>query len=152
MRCSLVCTMLIIVLTGCAGVESNAQLDNCPQPRFTGKAPQSFLEMTNAVVANKANIAAGEKLYQSGIKPVSCAQCHGRKGDGMGPMSAMFEPPPRNFTCAQTINNVPDGQLFWIIQNGSTGTSMPGFAQLSDTEIWQIVHYIRKLANGHEPS
>ncbi len=152
MRYSLFLIILLTLVAGCAGVEHNSPLGNCPQPRFTGKAPGSYLQMNNVVVASQANIAAGEKLYQSGVKPVPCSRCHGRKGDGMGPMSAMFEPPPRNFTCAQTVNNVPDGQLFWIIKNGSPGTSMPGFAQLSDTEIWQIVHYIRKLANGHEPS
>ena len=151
MKISLI-LVLCAVFSGCAGIERGSLPDTCPQPRFTGKAPANFLGMANAVADTSTNITAGEKLYQSGAKPVSCARCHGKKGDGMGPMSTMFEPPPRNFTCAQTINNVPDGQLFWIIQNGSPGTSMPGFDQLSDTEIWQIVLYIRQLANGHSPT
>lgn len=147
-------TLLTFVglLTACAGGGGNTQLDNCPQPRFTGKAPETFLKLSNPVNPAAENIAAGEKLYQSGITPVACSRCHGSKGGGRGPMSGMFDPPPRNFTCAQTINNVPDGQLFWIIRNGSPGTSMPGFSELTDTQVWQIVLYIRRLANGSASS
>ena len=61
-------------------------------------------------------------------------------------MSRQFDPPPRNFACAQTVNGIPDGQLFWIIQNGSPGTSMPSFKVLRDEQVWQVVLYLRELA------
>ena len=47
---------------------------------------------------------------------------------------------------AKTMKNISDGQLFWIIRNGSPGTGMPAFKDLSDKEIWLIVHYLRKLS------
>jgi len=72
--------------------------------------------------------------------------CHGIKGDGKGALAAQFDPRPRNFACAQTVNGIPDGQLFWIVRNGSPGTSMPDFKRLSDEQIWMIVHYLRQLA------
>jgi len=77
---------------------------------------------------------------------VPCKTCHGEKGDGRGRMASMFDPPPRNFCCTKTVDGVPDGQLFWIIKNGSPDTSMPAFNKLSDEQIWQLVHYIRKLS------
>ena len=44
-------------------------------------------------------------------------------------------------------DSVPDGQLFWIIKNGSPGTGMPSFKNhLNDTQVWQLIHYVRKLA------
>jgi mono/diheme cytochrome c family protein len=64
----------------------------------------------------------------------------------MGPLAAQFDPRPRNFACKETVKGIPDGQLFWIVQNGSPGTSMPAFPALRDTQIWQIVLYLRELA------
>jgi hypothetical protein len=42
---------------------------------------------------------------------------------------------------------ISDGQLFWIIKNGSVGTSMPEFTDLSDKSIWQLIIYIREFSN-----
>jgi hypothetical protein len=55
-------------------------------------------------------------------------------------------PRPRNFRCAVTINDVPDGQLFWIIRFGSPGTSMPPHRKFTDEQIWELVSYLRTLA------
>ncbi len=118
----------------------------CPQPRFTGKAPAGIYTLANPLPASKDNIKAGENLYRSGSKPVACQECHGKKGDGKGPMADMFDPPPRNFACKQTVNGIPDGQLYWIIQNGSPGTAMPKFDNLSEEQRWQLVIYLRELA------
>lgn len=117
----------------------------CPQPRFTGKAPEPFYSQTNPLSVGRAPLAAGRKLYEKDAEP-ACQLCHGIKGDGMGPLSAQFEPRPRNFACKETVNGIPDGQLFWIVRNGSPGTSMPAFGSLSDGQIWQIVLYLRALA------
>jgi len=138
-----------VVLFAChANVKDIGQ---CPQPRFTEQAPQDYYTRVNPLAATGPNIDAGRNLFQhrSAEGRIACARCHGTDGDGVGPMSSMFDPPPRNFTCSKTINGVPDGQLFWIIQNGSPGTSMPSFNNLKDEQIWQIVLYIRQLANSH---
>jgi len=44
------------------------------------------------------------------------------------------------------MNEIPDGQLYWVIKNGSPGTGMMSFAGLPDEQVWQLVHYIRSLA------
>jgi len=117
----------------------------CPQPRFTGKAPDDFYTRANPLEATPERVAAGRRLYEKEAKP-ACEMCHGIKGDGKGPLAIQFDPRPRNFACAQTVNGIPDGQLFWIVQNGSPGTGMPGFKRLSDEQIWTIVLYLRRLA------
>ena len=119
--------------------------NECPQPRFTGPAPPEFLERTNPRPAD-APSGDGERIYQGRGSGISCAKCHGEKGDGKGPMSHMFDPRPRNFQCAATVNGIPDGQLFWIIRYGSPGTSMPPHPKLSDDQIWQVVSYLRRLS------
>jgi mono/diheme cytochrome c family protein len=118
----------------------------CPQPRFTGKAPEEFYTRANPLEATPERLAGGRRLYEKEAKP-ACEMCHGIKGDGKGPLASQFDPRPRNFACAQTVTGIPDGQLFWIVRNGSPGTSMPGFNRLSDEQIWTIVLHLRRLAN-----
>ena len=120
----------------------------CPQPRFTGTAPAALYEKPNPLVANRRNRRAGKELYEDISNP-PCAACHGEKGDGRGQLADQFTPRPRNFACAATIDGIPDGQLFWIIQNGSPGTAMPPFGYFDEEEIWQLVIYLRSLS-GHD--
>lgn len=117
----------------------------CPQPRFTGKAPDTVYGTSNPLPRDPANIAAGRKLYEKEASP-SCQLCHGIRGDGTGPLAAQFDPRPRNFACKATVNGIPDGQLFWIVRNGSPGTSMPAFGSLHEEQLWQLVLYLRDLA------
>jgi mono/diheme cytochrome c family protein len=117
--------------------------EDCPQPRFTEAAPADYLARKNAAAAESAR---GKRLYEGDADSVSCATCHGLRGDGRGELSRLFTPPPRNFACARTVRDVPDGQLFWIIRYGSPGTSMPAHAKLKDEDIWQLVHHLRALA------
>ncbi|GJL61608.1 MAG: hypothetical protein NPIRA04_02620 [Nitrospirales bacterium] len=118
----------------------------CPQPRNTKRAPETFLTMTTPIPASAETIKAGETLYQETAKPLACKQCHGEKGDGQGPMGAALNPHPRNFTCGKTMKDISDGQMFWIIKNGSPGTGMMAFPGMPDKQIWQLIHYLRHLA------
>jgi mono/diheme cytochrome c family protein len=88
----------------------------------------------------------GKALFLKTAQPVACAMCHGEQGDGKGVMAAALAPPPRNFTCRTMMQEIPDGQLFWIIKNGSPGTGMMSFVGLQDEQVWQLVQYIRSLA------
>ncbi len=119
----------------------------CPQPRKTKSAPPSMASKKNPLKPTPANIKAGEKLYQKNAKPLACAQCHGKAGDGNGPLGGGLTPKPRNFACAETMDQITDGQMFWIIQNGSAGTGMTAFKKtLKKDEIWQLIHYLRRFA------
>jgi mono/diheme cytochrome c family protein len=134
---------------GFAADDRNPAAGGCPQPRFTGKAPPEIYALTNPLTISAETLAAGQRLYRGQAGATACATCHGVKGDGKGMLASQFEPPPRNFACAQSIQGVPDGQLFWIIRNGSPGTAMPpasAVGKFSDDDIWQIVAYLRAFA------
>lgn len=135
---------LMMVLGSCSFLWAG----DCPQPRFTEKAPPDIYNRVNPLASTMENILAGKTLYEEKAKPVACKFCHGMKGDGRGGMAMGVHPQPRNFTCEKTINDVSDGQLFWVIQNGSKDTGMPAFDELEDEEIWQLIIYIRKLAQS----
>ena len=120
--------------------------EECPQPRFTGTAPPAIYQQVSPLEANRRNLRAGRELYEDLSNP-SCTVCHGEQGDGRGQLAGQFDPRPRNFACAATVEGIPDGQLFWIIQNGSPGTAMPSFGYLNDEEIWQLVIYLRSFTD-----
>ncbi len=129
-----------------AVAQAGGGIGACPQERKTQQAPAEFLAKTNPVSISSASIQAGKKLFQETATPLACMNCHGTAGDGRGAMGAAFQPPPRNFTCGETMKGLSDGQLFWVIKNGSPGTGMMPFGNLSDEDVWKLIHYIRSLA------
>ena len=140
------CLALLLGLASGPVLAQSLPAAECPQPRFTGKAPDEYYSRPNPLEATEANVAAGEAIFNGPSNRVSCMTCHGATGEGNGKLSYQFDPRPRNFSCSDTIKGVPDGQLFWIIRFGSPGSSMPPHKRLSDEQIWQVVQYIRRLA------
>jgi mono/diheme cytochrome c family protein len=118
----------------------------CPQERNTPKAPEPIYRMTNPLAPTAKNLQAGETLFKIDARPTACKVCHGFGGDGMGVIFEQLTPKPRNFTCYYTMDDIPDGQIYWIIKNGSPGTRMPSFGALNDKEVWQLALYIRQFS------
>lgn len=118
----------------------------CPQPRQTPTAPAEYLEKKNPLEPTRENILAGKTLFHFDAQPHACRLCHGLTGNGLGILFKQVQPKPRNFTCFQTMKSLPDGQLFWVIQNGSPGSVMPAFDNLDDDQIWQLILYIRNFS------
>jgi mono/diheme cytochrome c family protein len=138
--------LAIALLAGAAlGAAAAPPPSECPQPRFTGRAPDAYYGRENPL--RDADPAEGRRLYLGDGRGLSCATCHGPKGDGRGELASQFDPHPRNFACAQTVNGIPDGQLFWVIRFGSPGTAMPPHPKLTDDQVWKLVAYLRRLAN-----
>ena len=124
-----------------------APLEPLLDTRFTGRAPDDYYSRINPLTATEPHIKAATSIFQGETRGgTNCALCHGRKGDGRGPLSNQYDPPPRNFACAKTIDGIADGQLFWIIRYGSPGTAMPPHPRLNDEQVWQLVLYLRRLA------
>ncbi len=119
----------------------------CPQLRYTVTAPDGFLKLKNPLESGSSNLIAGEVLFHTDAQPTACKVCHGPSGNGMGMMSPGLNPPPRNFSCFDTMKNISDGQMFWVIRNGSPGTGMVAYKSLSDKQIWQIILYLRALTH-----
>lgn len=154
-----ICLLCILVLgANCTGVEEKSvpvletkamemkTIDSpglCPQARGTISAPEPYTNMSNPLPASNHNISGGKLLFSEDARPMPCENCHGFKRNGMGIMFQMMKPYPRDFTCYSTMENLSDGQLFWVIKNGSHGTRMPAYKNLFDDQIWQLVHYIR---------
>ena len=73
-----------------------------------------------------------------------CASCHGDTGHGDGSAGMYLQPKPANL--ALLSSSVADDFLYWRINTGKEGTSMPAWkGVLDDQQIWQIIAFIRTL-------
>lgn len=124
----------------------------------TGSA-QNWSEVTvkTRPPVKPAMIAAGKTTYEK-----QCATCHGLAGKGNGEAAYLLYPKPRDFTSGlfkvrSTLSGeLPtDEDLFRTLTVGMAGTPMPGWTNLSETERWQVVTYIKtfsdRFANTSEP-
>ncbi|HTB20692.1 MAG TPA: c-type cytochrome [Bryobacteraceae bacterium] len=81
-----------------------------------------------------------------------CAGCHANNGSGDTEMGKRMYPPAPDMRQAET-QQMTDGELFFIIQNGIRMTGMPAWssgetpqAQQRDAEdSWKLVRFIRHL-------
>lgn len=98
--------------------------------------------MKNPVPATAASVKAGEALFQK-----NCVFCHGPHGLGDGKLA----PPgvhPANLTDDKWVRGNTDGEIRAVIINGAGPEfKMKGVGtRLSDTDIWNLVNYVRSLS------
>jgi mono/diheme cytochrome c family protein len=77
-----------------------------------------------------------------------CALCHGNDGRGATLVGRGLYPKPPDMTQPET-QQLTDGELYFIIEDGVRFTGMPAFGEeLGNTqaeESWDLVHFIRLL-------
>jgi len=96
-------------------------------------------KVANPIAATSESVASGRRTYRR-----MCALCHGPEGKGDGG-GAGAGGKPADLTAGTWRYGGSDGELFSVIHDG-TSADMQGYAeQLSDTEIWNLVNYIRTL-------
>jgi mono/diheme cytochrome c family protein len=83
----------------------------------------------------------GEQIYQK----YGCVNCHGSEGKGNGSLSEFLEPKPRNFTSLKEMKNLPDSLMMYSIKHGVLGASMPAHPDLTETQISDLVIYLRQF-------
>ncbi len=78
-----------------------------------------------------------------------CSHCHGELGNRNAPMikQEKYPPPPRY---SEKVPEMSDGRIFLTIYNGKN--LMPSHAELTEQEIWTLVHYVRYLSKTQKKS
>jgi mono/diheme cytochrome c family protein len=98
-------------------------------------------KINNPVPATPESVAAGKQVYQR-----YCAACHGVNATG-GTGNDILAPPP-DLTDSEWKHGSSDGEIFYVIKNGVPPdlNMEPWGERIKDTEIWNIVNYLRTLA------
>jgi PQQ-dependent dehydrogenase (methanol/ethanol family) len=87
----------------------------------------------NPLAGSADAAAAGRRIYDQ-----TCLSCHGAAGRGdRGPA----------LDAGRFTHGDADGDLFHTIRAGVPGSQMPPFPALSDTQVWQLVAYLRTLSS-----
>ena len=85
-----------------------------------------------------ADVAAGARLFRQ-----KCEVCHAYDGGGKTEIGSGQYPRPPTLKSLD-VTAMPDGEMFYHIQNGIRNTGMPAWS-LPDRQIWQLVAHIRSL-------
>ena len=163
-KSSLLAAVGLLALAGCG---NTLRQDMANQPRQNPLSPSDFFQdgrserpaMENTVahgtieddklaVPKESNafplpltielVERGQNRYD-----IFCSPCHGLQGDGQGMVTlrGMKHPPSYH---QERLRNVPNGYLYDVIANGFG--AMNGYsAQLTPTDRWAIVAYVRAL-------
>jgi mono/diheme cytochrome c family protein len=101
-------------------------------------------KLKNPVPATPESINAGKALFQK-----NCRFCHGADAKGNGPM-APEGTHPSNLTDDKWDRGSTDGELFLVIRDGAGPKfDMKGFkSKMTETDIWNIVNYLRSLGSA----
>ena len=103
--------------------------------------------LTNPLSDSPDILEKGKAIYEG---KGTCVNCHGMRGRGDGPGAVSLNPPPRVFKSHGFWKHRTEGEIFWVIKHGSSGTGMIPFGGLlSDEEIWTVMQYERSFARGH---
>ncbi len=119
-----------------------ARLDGREQP--THYAPPLARTLASPLDLSDADLSAGQAAYES-----RCAGCHGRAGRG-GPAPAAGGLAPADLT-RPDLRTHTDGEIYWVIANGISGSGMPAATDLSETARWQLVAWVRNLGGVKAP-
>jgi len=103
--------------------------------------PKSARAMQNPMVASPEALLEARRHFAD-----HCASCHGNDGRGATDMGRNLCPPAPDMTLAAT-QNLTDGELYYIIENGVRLTGMPawGTGGANDHDTWHLVLFIRDL-------
>ncbi|MEP6957348.1 MAG: cytochrome c [Nitrospirota bacterium] len=117
------------------------------RPRVPPDQIEAARAVTNPIPASDEMIAKGKALFEG---RAFCKACHGADGKGLGAgiePGSLKGPLPRNFTDKRWQAARTDGELFWILKNGSKGTAMAPFIPLvlTEEEAWQVLRYVRSF-------
>jgi cytochrome c553 len=91
------------------------------QPRVPSDQLDEARTWKNLLEATPENIEKGKAIFHG---KAFCVTCHGRDGRGLGDIPGLVGRLPRNFTDKAWQAARTDGELMWILKNGSPGTDM----------------------------
>jgi len=104
-------------------------------------APKEADNVKNPLAGNTDILKYAKVIYTT-----YCGPCHGSKGKGDGIAAAGLAKKPADHS-SDNVQKQTDGALYWMITTGHS--PMPSYkTTLPDDQRWELVNYIRTLANN----
>jgi mono/diheme cytochrome c family protein len=150
-------TLILIILVAFAGT-AVAVAASLIHDGLSARATPSALEVALARRARRLAIPADARATKNPLAPSTetlhdarlhfadhCSICHSNDGGGDNMIGQGLYPKPPDLRRPRT-QNLSDGELFWIIENGVRFTGMPAFSSHgTQDDSWKLVLFIRHL-------
>ena len=145
--------LLVLVFAGVMLVLQGRGVSARPQPSWIESqaalfmrgwmTPATYRGLKNPISATDENFLAAREHFAD-----HCASCHANDGSGNTEMGRNLYPKAPDMRLPRT-QQLTDGELFYIIENGVMLTGMPGWSTGTpegENSSWQLVHFIRRLS------
>jgi mono/diheme cytochrome c family protein len=95
------------------------------------KVPEKDRLRVNPLAQDNSAVEAGALVFMQ-----HCASCHGSEAEGIE-----HHPSLRTIR----VHEASDGELQWLLRNGSLAHGMPAWSGLPEVQRWQVVRYLHSL-------
>lgn len=99
--------------------------------KWMTRVPEKDRVRPNPYAQDADAATAGGKLFAE-----HCAECHGKDAMGGHGHPALV---------SARVRHATDGELQWLLRNGSLWNGMPSWSSLPEQQRWEIVSYLRTL-------
>jgi predicted CXXCH cytochrome family protein len=140
--CAIILCLILVIQGGFRATNEPTHLEKVLARRLRDLAiPSRSRDEKDPLKASAENLRAGRELFLA-----HCANCHGIDGTGTTTVGRNLYPRTPNLRSSDT-QNLTDGQIHYLIENGVQLTGMPawGGALHKAGEIWQLVIFVRSL-------
>jgi mono/diheme cytochrome c family protein len=99
---------------------------------WLARVPASDHQKINPYKSQPEALAAGRNIFEE-----HCTKCHGQNAEGVKKHPSL--------RTARIQQQATEGDLHWLLVNGSMKKGMPSWAKLPDPQLWQLVTYLKSL-------
>jgi mono/diheme cytochrome c family protein len=96
--------------------------------------PDADRQRVNPYAGQKDAIAAGNRVFLD-----KCAKCHGDDGTGRKKKPSLR---------TDRVQRATDGEIFWLLKNGSLKHGMPSWSAMPEPMRWQVVTFVKSLGTN----
>jgi mono/diheme cytochrome c family protein len=117
--------LAVMLSFGAAAMASDGHSD------WLKKVSEKDRVRVNPLAGDDSAIAAGAQVFGQ-----HCASCHGKTAEGIGRRPSLR---------TARVRDASDGELQWLLRNGSLAHGMPAWSGLPEVQRWQLVRYLHSL-------
>ena len=96
--------------------------------------PEADRQRVNPFAGQKDAAAAGNRVFLD-----HCAKCHGDDGTGRKKKPSLR---------TDRVQKATDGEIFWLLKNGSLKHGMPSWSSMPEPMRWQVVTFVKSLGTS----
>lgn len=119
-----------------------------PAPAMAPETPAAAPVPAPPALKNPVKPTAESQAKAKSLYQIDCSMCHGDNGNGKTDLAASMSLTMDDWTNPQTLASRQDGDLFTVIRNGKDKMPPEAAGRASDTEVWNLIIYIRSLSKS----